>query len=143
MAKLLLIFTANLQIVTSIYIMICETLNFLKYQNVFGQTLPLRTTCAQKGDPVSPVKELNNCFSKSIPENVICDQANRAEDHMKKLKKRTETICKKMRYYLLVVTYNTNFKNLILILSFLICKKSQFSYTDSETLLSLFKVNSK
>lgn len=88
MAKLLLIFTANLQIVTSIYIMICETLNFLKYQNVFGQTLPLRTTCAQKGDPVSPVKELNNCFSKSLPENVICDQGNRAVRSHEKVKEK-------------------------------------------------------
>ena len=76
MVKLLLIFTASLRIVTSIYIMIHVMLNISK-SIVFSQTL-IKRISSRKSNLDSPVKELKKWFSiRGYLEKVISEQVSK------------------------------------------------------------------
>ena len=78
MAKSSLTFTASLQIVTSIYIIIRAS---LKKSIIFSQTLRLKRICYQKSDLFSHVKEPKNWFRKrGYPVKVISEQVNRESE---------------------------------------------------------------
>ena len=75
------------------------------------------------------MKELKNWFSKRCyPPKVITDQFKRAMRSEENVKEKDGQRMKKNGIPL-VVTYNTNFKNL----SFLICKNLKSLYADPET----------
>ena len=101
----------------------------IKRSIIFSQTLRLKRICSQKCYLDPHVKELKNWFSKrGYPEKVISEQVNRTLRSEENVKEKNGQHMKENGVPL-VVTYNTNFKNL----SFLIRKNLQFLYADPET----------
>ena len=118
----LVIKLTDCKIVTDLYCKSTDSHQYLRYDSchadhikrsiTFSQTLRLKRICSQKSDLDSHLKELKNWFSKrSYPAKVINEQVNRALRSEENVKEKDEENMKENSVPL-VVTYNTNFKNL-------------------------------